>query len=137
MSNKETSGVFGFVLWLVWLAIVVLVLGGVAYLFVGGSSFFNKVNTTPVVLYRQLDADKAMVSIRGSIVMPSECYKLELDTAGDTKEKVLNFNLQSTEGCVPEVDSTVPETFFTEFNGDIYTKLRVRVDSVEQRVVIR
>ena len=137
METGETNGVFGFVLWLVWIAIVTLVLGGVAYLFVGGSSFFSSVNSTPVVLYRQLDTDSAMVSVRGSIVLPSACDRLELDTKGDTKEVALNFTLRGAEDCIPDVEGQVPETFFTEFNGDNYTRLRVIVDGVEQEVIIK
>lgn len=126
-----------FILWLAWVVIVVLVLGGAAYLFVGGSRLFSDVNTLPTVVYRQINTNSNTVAVNGSIVMPTSCYRLELDTQGDTGERVLDFTLQKHEGCKDNINNAVPETFFTEFVGDEYTKVRVVVEGVEQRVILR
>ncbi|MCD5384355.1 MAG: hypothetical protein LRZ97_00375 [Candidatus Pacebacteria bacterium] len=137
MNSEETGGFMSFILWLAWVVIVVLVLGGAAYLFVGGSRLFSDVNTLPIVVYRQINTNSNTVAVNGSIVMPTSCYRLELDTQGDTGERVLDFTLQKHEGCKDNINNAVPETFFTEFVGDEYTKVRVVVEGVEQRVILR
>ena len=114
-----------------------MVLGGIAYLFVGGSSFFNDYNSAPVVVYRQVNDSTGTVAINGSIVMPTACHRLDLDITGDVITRVLNFVIKSEDGCALHNNSPVPETFLAEFVGDNSTTVRVIVDSVEQKVILK
>jgi hypothetical protein len=138
-ADIHNNNFFGFVLWLLWVAIATLVLGGMAYLFVGGSSFFSEYNSVPVVLYRQINNDIGTVAVNGSIVIPSKCHRLGVESYGDALRQVLDFSIYKESGCIDDIESSdpVPETFFVEFAGGIDTEIQVLLDSIEQQVIIK
>ncbi|GEM_PF-6320272 len=134
--HEQSNGIFGFLLWLVWIVIVVLVLGGLAYLFVGGSTLFNTSEDSSVVVYRQL-SDDGVVALSGSIVMPSSCYRLELETIAGKLSETLDFSFNNIINCDTNKEGRVPETFFTEFSGTKDTEIIVYVEGVRQKVIIK
>ncbi len=135
--EQQQTGLTGFILWLLWIVIVTVLLASIAYLFVGGSKFFSEVNTPPVVVYRRVDNQQDIVSVNGSIIKPSACDVLAMDVSGDQTRRVLEFNIDRDYSCYIADDSPVPETFFTEFEGDESTEIKIKINSVEQEVIIK
>lgn len=132
---KEGQPILGFILWLVWIVAATLVLGGIVYLFVGGSRLFTRQVTTPIIAYRQVD--NGNVTLSGSLVLSSACEQLHLESTGDTVLQELSFTSVLIEGCSMDGRGGVPETFFIEFRGDEQTLVQARVDGIKRNVIIK
>ncbi len=134
-ENNNNGGMLNFILWLVWIAVATIVLGGVVYLFVGGSTLFAQPSTEPIVAYRQVSDEN--VTLTGSIVLSSACEQLHLENAGDTSLQELSFTFEQIERCTTEADGGVSETFFIEFAGDESTEVQARVNGIKREIFIK
>ncbi len=135
--DNTKNNFYGFILWLLWIIIVTIVLGSIAYLFIGGSKFFNKYNSPPIVVYKQIDEQKGLVSVNGSVVLPSQCDRLKLEVVGTLQDRILNFNIEKDKDCTLKGDTSIPQTFFTEFTGNKDTNIRITIDNIEQEVILK
>jgi len=134
--NGRKWNVVGFILWLIWVAVVVIILGGVVYLFVGGSTLFANVNTNHIIAYRQISYDK--ISLTGSVMLPSQCHKLKVHTMGDSKQQEIGFIFDKFCECEPEDNcSPMNETFFTEIDGDEDTEITASIDGYKKEIIIK
>ncbi len=127
---------FNFILWLLWIIIVVIILGGAIYLFVGGSVLFDKDRSEPIVIYRQI-SDDSFVSITGSILMPTRCHNLHIDSIGDANIMTLQLEFNRLSDCDDEGELGLPETFFTEFKGGENTKINLTVNGINKEIIIK
>ncbi len=124
-----------FMLWLVWVAVATVVLGGAVYLFVGGSVFFNRYNTMPIIAYRQVSAEG--MSLTGSVMLQNNCEQLHLVSEGDASMQVLNFTFEDRDDCDGVRMENVPETFFIELEGDGETQVQAVVGGVKRDIIIK
>jgi len=134
-KQQEQHTFLSFVAWLVWVAAATVVLGGVAYLFVGGSVLFSQQNTAPIVAYRQLGA--ASISLTGSVVLQSSCEQLHLANTGDALLQKLDFMIREVSDCNAIHTGNIPETFFIELEGDGDTKIEAMVNGVKRAIIIK
>jgi len=136
-NTVNTSGMLGFVMWLLWVTMATLVLGGVAYLFIGGSTFFSKDNTEPIVVYRQIQ--QGTVSLTGSVLLPSECSRLKIDDEVKSDKSLYRLNLifEPVDGCNESLSKGIPETFFVQFEGDNNTEIIAFANGIKKRIIIK
>ena len=139
LSNKSSikQNIVDFLIWLLWPAAVILILSTAVYLFVGGSTLFTNGNTLPIVAYRQVS--DGVVTLSGSMMMPSVCSRLNVQTAGDASAQELNFSFNNLDECTEESVGSdgLPETFLVSFDGDEQTQVRARVMGDSREIIIK
>ncbi len=134
----KNNPVLGFILWLVWVSVATVILGGAIYLFVGGSTLFSQYNTAPLVIYKEVSSTDAVL-LTGSILLPSACHQLQVSNNGNEIAQELRFVFNKVDNCkMSSVNlGGVPETFFVQFDGDENTEITARVDNVKRELIIK
>ena len=136
VHTETGEGFLEFVLWLLWVAVATTILGGVVYLFVGGSSFFSGYNTRPIVLYSHINNDR--LSLSGSILSSDPCALLVVDTLGTRKHyDIAITTVQDTNCTTPSTGTDSLRSFFVEVAGDSTTTLSVFVDGVKRSIIVK
>ncbi len=134
-EQEKVNSFFGFILWLVWIAVAITVISGSIYLFVGGSIFFSNQNTAPIIAYKQLSNN--IITLTGSIPLLNDCERLYLDSIGNEVLQTINFIIDTDDMCVSNSKQPVSETFFIEIEGNSNTEIRAMVNGINREIIIK
>jgi hypothetical protein len=133
--EKEPQSLVSLVVWLIWIATIIAVLGGAIYLFIGGSTLFTQHTQEPIVVYRT--SHEGTISLTGSLLLPNSCTHLMVDNTGTALRQELRFTFEKVRSCKKAPGGGVPETFFVQFLGDENTVIDARVGGITRELLIK
>ncbi len=135
-KHSMQDNILGTLLYLVWVVIIMLIIGGVAYLFIAGGILLSDGGTEPIIAYREVSNGK--VSLTGSILLPNSCSQLFLDNNEINGEQLLEFTVDKPYVCEGgDVDKSVSETFFIQFDGDEHTPIKVKINGDNRDIIVK